>query len=207
MDSWYHSERVDIYGLTGGIASGKSSIAQHFRTLGVPVIDADKLARDVGLPGRDALREIVGQFGNQVLREDGTLDRKTLGAIVFADAESRDALNKITHPRIAAASAQAMRALADEGEAIALYEAALIVENNLQESMQGLIVVTLPEEMQVERLMQRDGLDLDAAQERIRSQLPLADKVKVADYVIDNSGTRESTRALVLELWQKLNSR
>jgi dephospho-CoA kinase len=203
-DSWYQRQTVRIYGLTGGISSGKSSIAEMFRSLGAPVVDADKLARAVVMPGSEALAEIVDRFGAELLQADGSLDRQKLGAIVFADSEARQALNRITHPRIAAAGADAIAALAKAGETIAIYEAALIVENNLHKGMQGLIVVSLPEEMQVERLMRRDGLPRDQAEARIQSQLPLVDKVRVADYVIDNSGTLAETREQVVSLWETL---
>jgi dephospho-CoA kinase len=195
---------VHIYGLTGGIASGKSSVARVFEELGAPVIDADKLARAVVLPGSEALAELVEEFGPEILQQDGSLDRKKLGAIVFEDGSARDTLNRITHPRIAAAGQEAIATLAKNGEAIALYEAALIVENDLQKSMQGLIVVTVPIEIQLRRLMARDQLDEDTARTRIDSQLPLADKVRVADYLIDNSGTPSETREQVVALWATL---
>jgi dephospho-CoA kinase len=195
-----------IYGLTGGIASGKSSVGRMFRKLGAPVIDADQLARDVVLPGSEALAEIEQRFGKEVLQSDGSLDRKKLGALVFADAEARQALNRITHPRIAAAGQKAIQSLAQAGETLALYEAALIVENGLHESMHGLIVVSLPETTQIERLQARDGISKEEAAARIASQLPLAEKLKVATYVIDNSGSVLETEKQVLELWEKLRA-
>lgn len=205
-DSWYQRETVHIYGLTGGIASGKSSVAAAFARLGAAVVDADQLARDVVVPGSEALTEILQRFGEQVLLADGSLDRKALGAIVFSDNEAREALNRITHPRIAAAGQEAIAAHAKRGAEIVLYEAALIVENNLHKAMQGLIVVSLPEPIQVERLMKRDGLKRSEAEARIASQLPLSEKVRVADYVIDNSGTPDETHRQVVTVWDALRA-
>ncbi len=195
---------MHIYGLTGGIASGKSSIARVFGELGAPVIDADILARAVVGPGSEALKEIVARFGEEVLQADGSLNRQSLGAIVFANKDARDALDKITHPRISAAAQDAIKVLADQGHAIAIYEAALIVENGLQAWMQGLIVVTVPTDVQLLRLMARDNLDEADARTRIDSQLPLADKIRVANHLIDNAGTPNETREQVVSLWKVL---
>lgn len=193
-----------IIGLTGGIASGKSTVAAMLRELGAHIVDADQLARQVVEPGTPALAEIAARFGPGVLQPDGTLDRKKLGAIVFADADARQALNRITHPRIAAAGQEAIARLAARGVNPVIYEAALIVENQLHTWMHGLIVVSVPPEVQRARLMARDHLDEDAARARIAAQLPLAKKVAVADHVIDNSGTLEDTRAQVCDLWGRL---
>ena len=193
-----------VIGLTGGIASGKSTVADMLRALGAHIIDADLLARRVVEPGTPALAEIAERFGARVLQPDGTLDRKRLGDIVFADPAARQALERITHPRIAAAGQEAVAKLAGAGVDPILYEAALIVENQLYKGMQGLIVVSVPPEVQLARLMARDHLDEDAARARLAAQLPLADKVAVADHVIDNSGSLEETRARVRALWDHL---
>jgi dephospho-CoA kinase len=195
-----------VIGLTGGIASGKSTVARFFAELGVPVVDADQLARQVVEPGSDALAEIARTFGEDVLLDSGELDRKALGAIVFADPEARKKLNAITHPRIAAAGQEALRRHAEAGCDLAIYEAALIVENGLHRAMQGLIVVSLPESEQLERLQARDGIDAEAARERLAAQASLAEKLEAADYVIDNSGALEDTRAQVVALLQRLRS-
>src|SRR5690606_32417655 len=131
-----------------------------------------------------ALAEIQARFGPAVLHEDGTLDRKELGAIVFADEDARRALERITHPRIGAATQQEIARLAAAGVDPVIYDAALIVENRLHTWMQGLIVVSVPPEVQVARLMTRDGIDEAAARARVAAQLPLADKVAVATHVI-----------------------
>jgi dephospho-CoA kinase len=195
-----------IIGLTGGIASGKSTVSDMLRALGAHVIDADQVARDVVAPGTPALAEIQARFGSEVLQPDGALDRKKLGAIVFADAGARRELERITHPRIAAATQQEIARLSAAGVDPVIYDAALIVENRLYTWMQGLIVVSVPPETQVARLMIRDDIDEAAAQARIAAQLPLADKVAVATYVIDNGGTRAETEAQVHALWQRLHA-
>jgi dephospho-CoA kinase len=193
-----------IIGLTGGIASGKSTVSAMLRALGAHVIDADQVARDVVAPGTPALADIRARFGPEVLQEDGALDRKKLGAIVFADPDARRALERITHPRIAAATQQEIARLAAAGVDPVIYDAALIVENRLYTWMQGLIVVSVAPEVQVARLMIRDDIDEVAAQARIAAQLPLAEKVAVATHVIDNGGTHGDTEAQVRALWERL---
>lgn len=196
VNLWY-TDGVRVVGLTGGIASGKSTVAAMFRDRGVPVVDADKLAREVVAPGSEGLAEIVERFGGEVLDSDGSLDRKKLGAIVFADGDARAALDRITHPRIAMASQRELANHAGDGAALAIYEAALIVENGIHRGMAALVVVAVSIEVQLERLMARDGIDAKAATARIEAQLPLADKVAVADHVIDNSGARDATERQV----------
>lgn len=180
-----------LFGLTGGIASGKSLVAARFRARGVPVIDADALAREVVLPGTDGLAAIVRAFGEQVLAPDGSLDRKALAGIVFADADKRRQLNAITHPRISALTMTRARELGDAGEPLACYEAALIVENGMADAFRPLIVVAAPEDVQIARAAERDGSTLEEARARVLAQMPLSEKAKVADFIIDNTGTRE----------------
>lgn len=196
--------RARVIGLTGGIASGKSTVAAMLRELGAPVVDADELARRVVEPGSAGLAAIVEYFGPQVLDAAGALDRKQLGARVFADPEARAALNAITHPRIAELSQREIARHAGAGAPVVIYEAALIVENGLQRGLDGLIVVSVPVEVQLERLIARDGLGEDEARARLAAQLPLADKVAVADHVIDNAGTVEETRAQVARVWEAI---
>jgi len=195
---------VRVIGLTGGIASGKSAVAGMLRDLGAPVVDADLVARQVVEPGTPALAEIVARFGADMVDADGRLDRKRLADEVFSDLTARRDLNAITHPRIAQASAAAFAELAAAGHAVAIYEAALLVENRAHERLDGLIVVAVPEEIQVERLRARDGIDEAAARARLAAQLPLRDKVAVADWVIDNGGSLEETRARVAEVWRQV---
>jgi dephospho-CoA kinase len=187
----YYDRPVHVFGLTGGISSGKSTVAARFRERGVPVVDADQLARDVVGKGSPGLEALVREFGVGVLAEDGSLDRKKLGAIVFADSTKRMMLNAITHPLIAAAGAEKTRELAAHGEPLTCYEAALLLENGLAEVFRPLVVVAAPEEIQVERTIARDGLDREEALARVRAQMPLADKIARADVVIMNDSTKE----------------
>jgi dephospho-CoA kinase len=180
---------MHLFGLTGGIASGKSAVAARLRERGVPVIDADQLAREAVAPGTDGLAAIVKLFGSDVLLADGTLDRKKVARAVFGDDEKRKALNAIVHPKVTALTFEAASRLRDAGEALACYEAALIVENGAADAFRPLVVVSAPEEIQVARAMARDRSTEDEARARIRAQMPLAEKVAVADYVIENTGT------------------
>ena len=178
---------VKLYGLTGGIASGKSTVARALRALGATVIDADQLARDVVKPGQPAYDEIRTRWP-AVIAADGTLDRKALGDIVFSNADARAELNGITHPRIAMESARLSQEAAERGEPLAFYEAALIMENGLDQALDGVLVVSAPDDVQLVRLRNRDGLSEAAARARIAAQLPLAEKVRRATWVLDNSG-------------------
>ena len=180
-----------LFGLTGGLASGKSIVAAQFRARGVPVIDADQLAREVVLPGTDGLDALVAAFGRGILLDDGSLNRVALAEIVFADPEKRRILNGIVHPRIGVLTAARASALAARGEPLACYEAALLVENRLADVFRPLVVVRVPETIQIARAMSRDGATEEQARARIQAQMSLGEKVAVADYVIDNSGSRE----------------
>lgn len=195
-------------GLTGGIACGKSTVARMFcDDHGIPIVDADLLAREVVAPGSDGLRAVIDAFGEDFLTADGGLDRAKMGALVFDDDDKRKRLNSIVHPRIAKAGMEAMQALQSHSAAYLIYEAALLVENKLQKMFGALVVVSLEPAVQLERLMARDSSTEDEAMARIDSQLPLADKVAVADYVIDNGGTEDATRARVAEVHAQLVER
>jgi dephospho-CoA kinase len=191
-------------GLTGGIASGKSTASARFAELGVPIVDADKLAREVVEKGSDGLAEIVKVFGPEVLDAEGALDRKKLGAIVFDDADLRKKLEQITHPRIAALSMQRMAAIATSGAPYGLYEAALLVEKGTHHAMNGLVVVAASPEVQLARVMKRDGLDEAAARARLAAQMPLADKIAAATWVIWNDGDLDTLRARVDEIHRSI---
>ena len=191
-------------GLTGGIASGKSTIARFLRELGVAIVDADQIAREVVAKGSDGLAEVVHAFGTDVVDAAGELDRKKLGAIVFGDDAARARLNGITHPRIAQLSHQRIAALAATDVPYVVYEAALLVENGLQHGFPALIVVAVSEATQLQRLIARDGVSEEEARARLAAQLPLARKVAVATHVIDNDGSVEAARARVLEVHQAL---
>ncbi|HVZ31654.1 MAG TPA: dephospho-CoA kinase [Polyangiaceae bacterium] len=197
---------VPVVGLTGGIASGKSTAARAFAERGVPVVDADQLAREVVAPGTDALTELVSAFGRDILLPDGSLDRKAVGARVFRDPALRQALNSITHPRIARLSAERL-AQVDPAVPYAIYEAPLIVENGLHRAMRALIVVALDPQTQLQRAMHRDALDREEAERRMAAQAPLARKLEAADYVIDNNGDLRSLYARVDEIHHQLLDR
>ncbi|GAB5542461.1 MAG: dephospho-CoA kinase [Sandaracinaceae bacterium] len=196
-----------VAGLTGGIGSGKSTVAAMFSELGVPVVDADRVARDVVEPGTDGLAAVVEAFGDGMLGKDGRLDRAKLGERVFDDEAARKRLEGILHPRIAAASMARFAQLAEEGHPYAIYEAALLVESGRHRMMGALIVVAVDEATQVARVEARDALSAEAARKRIAAQLPLAEKVDVADYVIRNDGDRDETRARVREVHASLLER
>lgn len=180
---------VHLFGLTGGIASGKSVVGARLRARGVPVIDADQLAREAVLPGSQALKQIVKTFGEDVLLGDGSLDRKKLGQLVFADAEKRKALNAIVHPAVSMLTFARAKELRDEGEALAAYEAALIVENGIADAFRPLVVVAAPDDVQITRMISRDGITEAEARARLSAQMPLAEKIAKADYVIENTGS------------------
>ena len=194
---------VRIWGLTGNIGSGKTTVGRMLSTRGIPVVDADQVAREVVEPGRPALREIASRFPGALL-PDGSLDRKALAARVFADPADREALNRIVHPRIAEEVAGRMAALAAAGEKIAVYEAALIVENGLQQGLDGLIVVSAPPETQITRLRLREGMSEGEARARIASQLTQVEKARHATVVIDNSGSEAELSEKVERLVSRL---
>jgi len=197
--------RFLLVGLTGGVATGKSTVSAMFRALGCVVIDADLLAREVVEPGRPAYERIVAEFGRQVLQSDGRLDRKALGAIVFSDPARRACLESITHPEIRARFAARLAELAAEGfEGLVIFDAPVMIESGSYRTVDRLVVVTSDESLQLARQGSRDGLAADEALRRIRSQAPLPDKVKLADHVIDNSGDLRSTEAQVREVHRAL---
>lgn len=201
---WY-IVRVKLYGLTGGIASGKSTVARELRALGATVVDADAVAREVVQPGMPAANDIQKRWPH-VFADDGTLDRKALGELVFDDIDALTELEAMIHPRIADRSAGLLSEARERGEPIAFYEAALIVERNLDEAFDGLVVVSLPEAQQVQRLMARDALDEKAARQRLNAQLSLEKKLERATDIIDNAGSEDDTRAQVQALWARVSA-
>ncbi len=179
-----------LFGLTGGVATGKSTVAARFRERGLSVIDADVVAREVVLPNSAGLAAVVDAFGESVLSEDGSLDRKKLADRVFGDDVARRRLNGILHPRIGARTAELAAELGARGETLACYEATLLVENGLAEGFRPLVVVVSDEAAQVRRAMARDGADEASVRARIRAQMPGIEKAKLADYVIENAGDK-----------------
>jgi dephospho-CoA kinase len=177
------------------------------RQLGCQIIDADLLARDVVEPGQPALAEIVAEFGPEVVTAGGALDRKKLGAIVFTNPERRRRLEAITHPAIRALFMARLDALAEKGFAgIVIFDAAVMIESGNYKNMDRLVVVVTDEATQMARLHGRDGTDDAEGRRKIASQMPLAEKAKLADYVIDNSGSREATAEQVRHVFATLMS-
>jgi len=197
--------RFLLVGLTGGIGTGKSTVSRMFRDLGCLIIDADILAREVVEPGEPAYDKIVAEFGKGVLQKDGLIDRKKLAAVVFGDDEKRRRLEEFTHPEIRTRQAGILAGLVEEGfGGIAIFDAALLVETGRAKNMDKLVVVSAEPEVQRHRLAVRDDISEAEAERKIGSQLPLAEKVKQAHYVVDNSGTREETERRVREVHQAL---
>lgn len=188
-----------LVGLTGGIGTGKSTVAAIMREQGVPVIDADALARQVVEPGLPAHAEIAAAWP-QVVAADGRIDRPRLAALVFSDPAAKARLEAITHPRIRERIAAETQALAAAGHHLVVVEAALLVETGFYRQLDGLIVVASSEAAQVDRVVARDGTSRAAVLARIRAQQPTADKLRVANHVIANDGDLAETRARVLSV-------
>ncbi|QSQ27339.1 dephospho-CoA kinase [Pyxidicoccus parkwayensis] len=197
---------MHVFGLTGGIASGKSTVTRMLRELGAEVLDADVLAREVVEPGTPGLADVAARFPG-VVGPDGRLDRVKLGARVFSDAHERAALNAIIHPRVREAFLEKVQALEARGVARVIYDVPLLIEAGMHEWMEGVAVVWVPRDVQKARLMSRDGLDAAAAEARLAAQLPLDSKRQHATWVIDNSGELASTRAQVESVWRAMLAR
>lgn len=197
---------LHVFGLTGGIGSGKSSVAALLRERGVPVVDADELAREVVAPGSSGLGQVVAAFGPEMLAEDGSLDRKRLGSLVFADGELRKRLNAITHPLVRKLSQQRFAELARRGVTLAGYDVPLLFEVGLDAAFRPIVVVAASEAKQLERVAGRDGLAAEAVRARIAAQLPLDEKKKRADFVLENDGTLAELAAQVELLLPKLRA-
>lgn len=194
-------------GLTGGIACGKSTVAGLLRAAGLPVIDADQVSRDVVAPGAPALAEIAARFGPGVLRADGSLDRKALGALVVSDGAARADLEAITHPRIREAIAGALAELSQAGQPVAVVEAALMVETGSWRLYDALLVVAAHRPVQLARLMAREGLDEAAAARWIDTQLPVEEKVRRATAVIWNDDGPEALAEATARAWGQIAAR
>ncbi len=192
-----------VIGLTGGIASGKSTVSGMLRELGARVIDADAIAREVVEPGRPALAEIVAWLGRDILLADGSLDRRKLGELVFGDSAARAALEGITHPRITAAAKEALAAAEREGCAVAVLDVPLLYEAGWDEGVDEVWVVYVDAATQLSRLMARDSLTAAQAAARVAAQMSLEEKARRADIVIDNSGDPGGTAAQVAAAWRR----
>lgn len=197
------SGRVNI-GLTGGIATGKSTVSSMLIQRGAVLIDADQIAREIVLPGSPVLDEVVSRFGQAVLLEDGSLHRKQLGQIIFGDAKARKDLEALLHPPIRIIIKSRMQALeAEDPHRLVVVDIPLLYESKLQEPYAEILLVYASPEIQKQRLMQRDHLNETEAEARLSSQMPIEEKKKLADIVIDNSGTIEDTEKQVDYFWKR----
>lgn len=188
-----------ILGLTGSIATGKSTVAKLFLSAGIPVVDADLGARAVVLPGAPGLADIIDHFGEAYLLPDGTLDRKRLGALIFSDKEKRKELDTLLKERIRHWIQAEKERYISEGYELIVLDIPLLYEGGFEDSCDAVMVVYVPEELQLQRLMSRNHLDEDEATRRMQSQLSIEKKKELADFVIDNSGTIEETEKQVNE--------
>jgi dephospho-CoA kinase len=196
-----------IAGLTGGIASGKSLVTRVLRDLGAHIIDADKIVHELLAPGQDACREVVGHFGKEIQLPDGSIDRRKLGDIIFNHPEERSWLNQCIHPRVFEAYNHQVRHISErQPDAIVVMDAALLIETGYHKHVDRLIVVYANQKDQMKRLMERDRFTLEQAMARISSQMPLEEKREYADFVIENTGTREATEQQTREVFAKLKA-
>lgn len=195
-----------VLGLTGGIATGKSLVAGFFREMGAAVVDADELAHQVTAPGEPALEEIRRVFGPGVFTPEGELDRRALGRLVFTDPAKRRELEGIVHPRVRQRLEEAVARFKAAGAPLIVLEIPLLFETGepLLRLIDRVVVVTAPEAVQLQRLQARNGLSETEARARMAAQMPLAEKVKRAHYVVDNGGTPEETRRQVEQIWEAM---
>jgi dephospho-CoA kinase len=195
---------MHLIGLTGGIATGKSTVAAELSSHGATVIDADALAREVVEPGTPALEEVAARFGPAVIATDGRLDRAGLGSIVFADPSARRDLERITHPRVRDLMQQRIAAALAADADLIVAEVPLLFETQSEGLYEGVMLVYAPANVQLERLMARDGIDEHAARQRLSAQIPIDEKRARATWVIDNSGSVDMTREQVTKWWDAL---
>lgn len=197
-----------LVALTGGIASGKSTVARRLAEHGAVIVDADQVARDVVAPGEPALARIAEEFGPGVIAADGSLDRPALGAIVFRDPEGRQKLNAITHPAVLARSRELFAAAAEaDPDAIVVYDIPLLVEAGRHDEFDLVVVVRAATETRIARMVELRGMTREEALHRLNSQATDAERVAIADVVIDADGTVEETLAQADQLWENLRAR
>ncbi len=197
---------VMLIGLTGGIGAGKSTVAQLFEERGVPIVDADAIARDVVKPGQLALAELVEYFGDTILGADGELNRGKLAEVAFADAESHEALNAIMHPAISAETSKRIDALRGDHPVI-VHDVPLLVEAGLAGNYDLTVLVDTPAEVRLQRLTELRGMDSEDAKKRIAAQATDEQRRAVCDVALDNSGDIEHLRAQFEQMWERFISR
>ncbi|GGJ13437.1 dephospho-CoA kinase [Alicyclobacillus cellulosilyticus] len=196
-----------IVGLTGGIATGKSTVSSMLRELGAFVVDADVWARKVVEPGTEGLREVVARFGPGVLNPDGSLNRRALAEMVFQDEAARNDLNAIVHPRVRAGMmAETKARLKLHPHDPVVWDVPLLFEGPTRDMVDVTVLVYAPEEVQLRRIMARDGLDERAARLRIKAQMPIEEKRRLADFVIDNSHSLDETKEQVQRVWEVIRA-
>jgi dephospho-CoA kinase len=194
-----------LVAVTGGIASGKSAVSKMLEKLGAPVIDYDVIAREIVEPGKPAWKDIVACFGEDVLKEDRRIDRKKLSDIVFLDTEKRKKLEGFTHPRIIEeAERQADEIARKNPKAIIQVAVPLLIEINIQHKFHKVLLVYVPRETQIERLLKRDAITREAAESILRAQMSIDEKLRYADFVIHNEGTLDETARQVEQVWEEL---
>jgi dephospho-CoA kinase len=193
-----------VFGLTGNIGSGKSTVAAMLRDGGIPVIDADRISKEVTAPGGRTYDAVVQAFGRGIVRDDGSIDRKRLGEIVFSDPASRERLERITHPAIFEAMKEAIARIEREGHRAAVVEATLIHESGRKGLFEAVISVTCDRETAISRLASRDGMSRSQAEARLRAQMDADRKAGASDYVIDNSSSPEETSRQVKRIARTL---
>lgn len=198
--------RVRLIGLTGGIATGKSTVASMLAARGAAVVDADRAAHEVVQPGTPGFDEVVARFGDAVLDRDGAVDRSALGALVFSDREARATLEAITHPRIRTLVAErTVEALRGDARLVVV-DVPLLFEGGRRGDFEGVLLVYAPAAEQLRRVRDRDGLDDLAALRRIGAQMPIDDKRSLATWVVDNTGSRDETAAQVARWWEDVTA-
>lgn len=192
-----------IIGLTGSIATGKSTVSAMFQKKNIPVVDADQIAREVVEPGEEAYEQIVNHFGKDILFPDGTLDRKKLGSIVFENEAERLKLNSMIHPAIHKKMEDEKNKYIAHGHEAVVLDIPLLFEGKRKRTFDKILLVAVSEDVQLKRLMERDKIDEHDAQQRINSQMPIKDKIALADEVIYNDGSREETEKQLLAILEK----
>ncbi|OGQ84567.1 MAG: dephospho-CoA kinase [Deltaproteobacteria bacterium RIFCSPLOWO2_12_FULL_60_19] len=195
---------MKLIGLTGGIASGKTTVAAMLRELGASIINADELAREIVRPGQDAWKEIVAAFGEAVLRDDRTIDRQKLRNLAFKNDLLRKRLESITHPRIRALAKVKAAQFAAQGAEVVVYEAPLFFEANAQVWIRPVILVACDVAVQRQRLRDRDNLTTHEIDRHLAAQMPAGEKRKLADFVIENNGDLDDLRRRVKDVWDKI---